>query len=143
MNDRRRILALTIWWCEGTKPRKDKRWKNSYLYPIEVTNCDPKIIKIFADFLRDEIGVPNERIKGQLQIHENDNKEKIESFWSKKIGLPLSQFNKTIIRKIGHKPGKNTGTFKLRTYNKNVYLKLQSLLEKELEKADFGEWRSW
>jgi len=132
MDAKKRTLALAIWWCEGTKPRKDKRWKNSYCLPIEVTNCDYKIIKLFTDFLREDIGIPNKNLKGQVQIHENDDQKAIEKYWSEKIGIPLSQFNKTIVRKVGHKPGKNFGTFKLRTYGKTVYHKLSELLEKEL-----------
>ena len=134
-----RTLALAIWWCEGTKPRKDKRWKNSYLYPIEVTNCDPKLIKIFSNFLKEVIKIPNSKLKGQLQIHEGDNKQEIENYWSNEIGIPLSQFNKTIIRKIGNKPGKNYGTFKLRTYGKDLYNKLKNQLEETLLKAENGE----
>jgi len=139
MNHYMRTLALAIWWCEGTKPRKDKRWKNSYLYPIEVTNCDPKLIKIFSNFLKEVIKIPNSKLKGQLQIHEGDNKQEIENYWSNEIGIPLSQFNKTIIRKIGNKPGKNYGTFKLRTYGKDLYNKLKNQLEETLLKAENGE----
>lgn len=129
----RKVKALIIWWCEGTKARRDYRWKNAYLYPIEVINTNPKIIKIFLDFLREDMKVAPEKIKGQLQIHEGDHKSNIEKYWSELLNLPLNQFNKTIIRKKGNKVGKNKGTFKLRVYNKKLFEKLQNMLEKEIK----------
>ncbi len=128
----RKIKALIIWWCEGTKARRDYRWKNAYLYPIEVINTNPKIIKIFLDFLREDMNVPHEKIKGQLQIHEGDNKKSFEKFWSNYLDLPVEQFNKTIIRKKGNKIGKTRGTFKLRVYNKKLFERLYGMLEKEI-----------
>ncbi len=72
-------------------------------------------------------------MKGQIQIHEGDNKEEIEKYWEKLTGIPKSQFNKTIIRSKGNKPEKNKGTFKVRVYDKNLYLKLESLLIEKLK----------
>ena len=143
MISKRALTALIIWWCEGTKPRKDKRWKNSYLCPIEVINTDPKLVKIFADFLRDDMQVNNERLKGQIQIHEGDDKEMIEDFWANAVGIPKTQFNKTIIRAVGNKPGKNKGTFKLRLYDKVLYLKLNEMINAELNELNTGDWLSW
>lgn len=130
--DRRKLMALVIWWCEGTKPRRDKRWKNSYYCPIEVINCDPKLVRIFADYLREDLGIPNQRLRGQIQIHEGDNQQEIEQYWVNAIGISQDQLNKTIIRKKGNKIGKNKGTFKLRLYGKALYEKLKSSLEDEL-----------
>lgn len=132
MLSKRRTIALTLWWCEGTKLRRDNRWKNAYLYPIEITNTDSRIIKFFADFLREELLVPNYKLRGQIQIHEGDDKDRIENFWSKTLHIPKSQFNKTIIRAKGNRFRNNNGTFKLRTYNKETFQKLQLLLKREL-----------
>ncbi len=134
--DKLDTIALTIWMCEGTKIRKDKRWKNSYLHAIEVTNTDPKVIKIFIDFLK-RLKVPNEKFHGQVQIHKGDDQSKIESFWSSITGIPLSQFNKTIIRETGNKPGKTKGTFKVRVYDKVIFEELRTLLEKELREIKY------
>lgn len=134
----RKLIALIIWWCEGTKPRKDKRWKNSILTPIEITNSDPKIIKIFLDFLIKDLNYPIRKIKGQLQIHEGDNKEAYEVFWANITGIPLNQFNKTIIRNKGNKPNKNKGTFKIRLYDKILYTKLKLMLDDYLKNMSYG-----
>ena len=126
------IVAITSWWCEGSKARRDYRWKNSYLYPIEVTNTDPKIIKAFLNLLQKRFNLPLSKIKGQLQIHIGDDKTKLENFWSNQTGIPVAQFNKTIIRKNGLRRKKSTGTFKVRVYNKELFFKLSDLLNKKI-----------
>ena len=105
--DKRTLISLIIWWCEGTKARRDKRWKNAINCPIEVTNINPVIIKLFIDFLRKDLGIANSALKAQLQIHKSDNKLELEQFWTEISGIPLSQFNKTIIRETGNKIGKS------------------------------------
>lgn len=137
--NKRQLISLIIWWCEGTKPRKDKRWKNVYTHPIEVTNCDPKIIKTFVNFLRNDLKIPEEKLHAQIQIHIGDNQEEIENFWSKISGIPINQFNKTIVRPKGNKPGKNKGTFKVRTYGQEAYKTLKKYLDRELKLANIGD----
>ena len=122
-------VCLTIWWTEGTKVRIDKRWQNTFNYSVEVTNTDHDIIKIFLRYLREKLGVQNEKIRLQLQIHEGDNQENLEKFWEIETEIPRSQFNKTIIRPVGNKIGKSRGTCKVRVYDKKLHLRLIYLLE--------------
>jgi hypothetical protein len=138
MKNKLRTIALIIWWCEGTKARKDKRWKNAYSKAIEVTNTNPQIISIFLDYLRNDLKLSNKKIHGQIQMHEDDNQKEIESFWSEKLNIPLIQFNKTIVRKKGNKPGKSKGTFKLRVYDKIIFEKLEVQLLSELRSVISG-----
>ena len=138
MNKKLQTVAVIIWLCEGTKVRKDKRWKNAYSYAIEVTNTNPIIIRIFIDFLRKNLQAPDDKLRGQVQIHKGDNQKEIEAFWSKITNIPMAQFNKTIIREKGNKPGKTRGTFKVRVYDKAIFEKLQNLLTLELNDIDIG-----
>ena len=73
------------------------------------------------------------RLKLQLQIHDGDNQEEIEDYWSKATKIPRERFTKTIIRPTGHKIGKSMGTCKIRYSDKLTHLKLQSLLESVLK----------
>ncbi len=134
MYSKRELIALIIWWCEGTKARKDKRWKNSVNKAVEVTNTDPKIIKLFTEFLIKDLKVDVSKLRAQVQIHEGDNQIKIEEYWSNISNIPISQFNKTIIRPVGNKIGKNFGTFKIRTYDKILFDSLTDKLNKEITK---------
>ncbi len=134
MNDNlRKTLGLVLWWTEGTKMYKDRRWKNSWVYNVEITNTNPEIVKIFLDFLRKDMKIDETRLKLQLQIHENDNLEYLENFWSKKTKIPKSRFNKTFVRPVGKKVGKSNGTCKIRYSDKETYNKLVIMLEALLE----------
>ena len=128
----RQVVGIIIWWTEGTKAYRDKRWK-SWIYPVDVTNTHPEIIQSFLDFLRKDIGITEMRLKLQLQIHDGDNQEEIEDYWSKATKIPRERFTKTIIRPTGHKIGKSMGTCKIRYSDKLTHLKLQSLLESVLK----------
>lgn len=112
----RAIVGLVLWWTEGTKKRRDLRRKNQWIYQVEITNTDPSIITIFLDFIRSDVGVKESKLKVQLQIHEGDNKNELEQYWSNITKIPLNRFQKTIIRPAGNKPGKTSGTCKIR-YN--------------------------
>lgn len=129
----RKLAALIIWWCEGTKLRKDKRWKNSYIYSTEVTNTNPEVVKIFLDYLVIDLKFDLGKVKGQLQIHEGDNQKEFENYWSQYLKLPIEQFNKTIVRPRGTRQKEHTGTFKLRIHGKQLFSDLQILLDKEIK----------
>ena len=125
----RQIIGVTIWWIEGSKSRKDKRWKNAVSYPVEVTNTNPEMIQLFLDFLRNDIGVQEERLKIQIQIHEDNDKEECEQFWSQITKIPRHRFNQTIVRPIGKKKGKTKGTCKIRYIDKDTYSRVVQLFE--------------
>lgn len=127
----RQVIGITIWWTEGTKAYRPKRGP-SVIYPVDVTNTNPNIIKMFLDFLRTDIGIKESRLKLQLQIHDGDDKEKIENYWSKVTKIPQTRFTKTIIRPKGNKIGKSMGTCKIRYSDKPTYIKLETLLENML-----------
>ena len=126
----REIVGISLWWAEGTKSRLDKRWKLARSYPIEVTNTDPKIIKLFLLFLEHDIGIPRDRIRVQIQVHEGDDKAALELYWSEITGVPITKFNKTIVRPVGRKIGKTRGTCKVRFADKQTYLKLEAFWTK-------------
>ena len=128
----RTAVGISLWWAEGSKSRRDPRWKNAMTYPIEITNTDGKIITVFLDFLRKDIGVNEHQLKLQIQIHEGDNKKELENYWSNLTGIPKERFNKTIVRPVGNKVGKSKGTCKIRFSDKATYNKLQTCLDKVL-----------
>lgn len=122
------IVGLVLWWAEGSKSRRDTRWKNAVSYPIEITNTDPKIIKLFLDFMITELKVDIGRFRLQLQIHEGDDADELKKFWSDVTQISIDNFQKTIIRPVGNKPGKTKGTCKVRFSDKIVYNMLQRKL---------------
>ncbi len=129
---KREIIAIILWWGEGSKSRRDIRWKNTWSYPVEITNTNPLIIKLFLDFLRFDIRVDELKLRVQLQIHEGDDQKELEDFWSQTTGIPIDRFQKTIIRPTGNKIGKSKGTCKVRFVDKTIYLQLDALLKRVL-----------
>ena len=124
----RQILGIVIWWTEGTKLYKYSGTKY-FVYPVDVTNTNPEIINAFLNFLRKDIGIEENRLKLQLQIHVGDDKEKLENYWSVLTKISRERFQKTIIRPAGNKIGKSMGTCKVRYSDKPTYLKLKQFLE--------------
>ncbi len=108
-------------------------------YPIEVTNTNPQIIRTFLLFLRTIVKTPEERLSVQLQIHLGDDQSELEDYWSKVTNIPLSRFNKTIVRPTGKKIGKSLGTCKVRFADKSTYLILEKMLIEELSKIGFND----
>ena len=134
VNNLRQILGTILWWAEGTKSRKDKRWKNCWTYNVEITNTNPEMIKIFLNFLRNDFEIDENKLKLQLQIHEGDNREQLEKFWQEISDIPRSRFNKTIVRSAGNKPGKTMGTCKIRYCDKKIYQQINDNLNRLLRK---------
>jgi hypothetical protein len=126
------VVGTVLWWAEGTKSRKDRRWKNAWTYPIEITNTDPRVILAFLALLKEHLGVPPDRLRLQLQIHEGDNQEELEEYWCRITAIPRENFNKTIVRPVGNKVGKSRGTCKVRCSDKEIYGKLQGRLSEIL-----------
>jgi hypothetical protein len=122
----RRIIGPIIWWTEGTKAYKKKN--GNWVKNVDVTNTNPRIIVAFLDFLRYDVGVDEKRLRGQLQIHEGDSQDDIESFWSSITNIPREQFTKTILRPRGNKIGKSRGTCKVRYSDKLTYEKIEKRL---------------
>lgn len=121
-----------IYACEGTKLRRDFRGKNTYIYAVEVTNSTPEVISVFARFLREIIEVDKTKLRGQLFIYEEMDEECIKEFWSNVSGIPLGQFQKTIIfaTKISKFKPSKYGTFKLRYSSKRDFLDIQERIAK-------------
>ena len=125
-----KIIGAMLYVCEGTKARLDRRY-NRLLYSIELTNSDPKIIKIFRLFLDDIIKIDKKRIHGQLFFYPDLNENKLINFWSKVSSIPRSQFNQSIClkQKNGKFKANPLGTFKIRYSCKNDFLKIQKMID--------------
>ena len=121
------VAGCMIYACEGTKLRRDNRGINTFIYAVEVTNSTPEVIALFARFLREIIEVDEIKLRGQLFIYEEMDEYCIKIFWSEVSGIPLSQFQKTIVfaTKTGKFKPSKYGTFKLRYSSKRDFLEIQ------------------
>ena len=111
--------------------RKDPRYKNTYIYAIEFTNSDPKIVALFRRFMVEQLGIDPKKIKGQLFLYPDLNQREVVEEWSRATEVPSNQFQKIIMLKAKvtkFKPNP-LGTFKIRYSGKEKYLKLQSIID--------------
>jgi len=87
------IAGLAIYWSEG------------YTYEggdqVGFTNSDPKMILLMLEWFEKICEVSKERFKLAVRINQNHKHKtrEVESYWSNLTGIPLSQFNKTVLIK--------------------------------------------
>ena len=91
------IGGVAMYWSEGYK----------YLGGEQVgfTNSDPKMILFILQWFKEICGISEDRLTLQVKInkiHKNRIQE-VENYWSKVTGIPLSQFNKTVLIKAKSK----------------------------------------
>lgn len=80
------IAGLMLYWGEG-----DSSLKNA----TRLTNTDPRMIRIFCNFLVEIFKIPKNNIKIHLTIYPDLSEEKCKTYWSKQIKIGLNQFDKT------------------------------------------------
>ena len=125
-----KLVGAALYACEGTKARRDYRSETRLTYSIELTNSDPKIISFFSLFLKKVLKIDWSRLRGQLFIYPDLDESEVKAIWSKSSGVPINQFQKTIVlkQKVGKFKANPLGTFKLRYGSKKDFLKLQEII---------------
>jgi hypothetical protein len=126
-----RLAGALLYVCEGTKLRKDPRYKNTYIYAIEFTNSDPQIVALFRRFMIEELEIDPSKIKGQLFLYPDLNEKKVMKEWSRRTHISTRQFQKIIMlkAKISKFKPNPLGTLKIRHSSKEKFLELQSIID--------------
>jgi len=86
------ISAIASYWGEGDKAKNGQ---------VRLANTDPKMIKLFYDFLTTFCAVPEHKLRGALYIYSNLNEETCKKFWKKET--KLRHFHKTMVLPSRHK----------------------------------------
>lgn len=90
------ILGVGIYLGEGTKLNES----------IRIINSDPEIIRLSVWWFKEICKLQNENINPCIHIYPDINQKQAELYWSKIIGVPVSNFGKTQIDKRTGKSGK-------------------------------------
>ncbi len=88
------ISGIMLYWGEG-----DRRSANN----LRLTNTDPKMIRLFKDFLLIICAVQPDKIKSYVTIYPDIEEVANRSYWSAITGIPLKQFTKSILIQGKHK----------------------------------------
>ena len=86
------LIGLGLYWGEGVKASQSS---------TAVINSDPRIIKLMIRWFIECWGLGKERFQPRVFISDThvDREEIVLKFWSKELGIPRSQFRKTIFLK--------------------------------------------
>jgi len=80
-----------LFWAEGDKCRN----------AVRVSNSDPALLSLFADFLREHFSVENElfRVHCNLFPDHLKHQREVEEFWLTTLGLPSACLRKSVINR--------------------------------------------
>jgi hypothetical protein len=116
-----RLAGLMLYWAEGNKNNR-----------VGISNSDPELIRFMMKWFREICHVPDSRFKLYLNLHSGQNEGDIKKFWSTVIGLPVSQFSKSYVKKEGTGYKKNIlyhGTIKIEICDKNLLYQILGWIE--------------
>ncbi|MEU3375142.1 hypothetical protein ABZ734_32485 [Streptomyces sp. NPDC006660] len=104
LSDRELLLVgVGLYWAEGAK---DKTYRRSER--LHFINSDPDMIRVYLRWL-ELLGVPRERMRFRVSIHESADVAGAEQFWADLAGVDPATFQRATLKK--HNP---------RTTRKNV-----------------------
>lgn len=89
------IATLMLYWGEGDKSSKAGL--------VKIGNTDPDMLKVFVIFLKDLCGVLENKIRVHLILYPELDADKCVSFWAERLGIPISNFQKSTIIQGRHK----------------------------------------
>ncbi|TSC88015.1 MAG: Uncharacterized protein G01um10147_246 [Microgenomates group bacterium Gr01-1014_7] len=90
------IAGLALYWGEGHKKSRNR---------VGFCNSDPKMIKFLILWLVKYLGVKlaDLRCRVGINVIHTKREQVVREYWSKIIGIPLSQFNSTSFKKVNNK----------------------------------------
>ena len=121
------ISGLMLCWGEGAKSLKPGI--------VRLTNSEPAMIGIFYKFLQ-KLGVTKDKIRIRLLLYPDLVDTVQKNLWSKMIGIPIEQFNKSAFIKGRHATRRlSYGVCNIEVYSRGLLEKLLvwlKLYKKEL-----------
>jgi len=111
-----KLIGAMLYWGEGSKNNG-----------VRISNSDPNLIKFMVHWLKEICKVSSEEMKAYLNIHANQNDDKIKRYWSNITGIPLNSFGKSYIKPEGTGHRKNilhNGVIKIVINDENLRHKI-------------------
>lgn len=90
------MLGLALYWGEGYKGLSQE---------LGFTNSDPTMILFFIQWISQIYGIPRSRLILRVSINgmHSHRVRRVEQYWSRTTGVPLSQFTMTSLIKTASK----------------------------------------
>lgn len=83
------LAGLFLYWGEGSKTTNAS---------VGLTNTNPSMLKFYIRWL-ELLGIKRKNLKVSLHLYSDMNIKKQEKYWSQELGIPVSQFRKSYIKK--------------------------------------------
>lgn len=88
------ISGVMLYMGEGDRVSK---------HNVYVTNVDPRMLKIFKNFLLHVCNCPKSRVRGSILIYPDLIDEECRNYWASKLDMKLENFRKSVIIQGRHK----------------------------------------
>jgi hypothetical protein len=92
--------GLIMYWCEGDKSEESRT------YRAALTSADPKILKLFVQWLEKYYGVEKARMKIRLHLWPTSDEKAAKDFWSSTLEIEPDNFTKSWLKPRGRGAGK-------------------------------------
>ena len=123
--ERLKALGLGLFWGEGNKNNN---------HSVRLGNSDPRLIKSFREFLIKICGVKKNKLRYNLLLFNDANKEEAVNFWNRELGLGYSK-----IRSITSLKPRGKGTYKNKSMTGVLMIEFcNTKLKKEIDKMVKG-----
>lgn len=91
------LLGVALYWAEGYKKGIIRNGRERTSHIVSLTNSDPKLVRFFVKFLRENCLVPHERIRIWLRFFKHQNERHLKRFWSSTLSIPTANFGKSLL----------------------------------------------
>ncbi|MFJ3790322.1 hypothetical protein [Kitasatospora sp. NPDC090091] len=99
------LVGVALYWAEGAKDKQYARRER-----VRFINSDPQVIRLYLAWLR-LLGVPPERWRLRVAIHETADVAAAECYWAEIAGVPVELFQRATLKRHNPKTArKNTGS---------------------------------
>ncbi|MEU9102333.1 hypothetical protein [Streptomyces sp. NPDC048361] len=93
------LVGVGLYWAEGAKDKTYRRCEQ-----LQFINSDPGMIQVYLNWL-ELLGVPRERMRFRVSIHESADVAEAERFWAELAGVDPATFQRATLKK--HNPRTN------------------------------------
>ncbi|MDP3732312.1 MAG: hypothetical protein Q8R31_04720 [Candidatus Omnitrophota bacterium] len=87
------VAGIMLYWAEGMMSNAARGSR----YTLALSNSKYELLKIYCSFIRRFLNLPDKKLRACLFLYPDLKESRIKRFWSKKLCVPISQFNKSII----------------------------------------------
>ncbi len=122
------IAGTMLYWAEGYKGEKSTF--------VDLANSDPKMIRVFLNFLRTAYEVDEKKFRVLLYCYTDQDVAELKRFWSKVTKISIERFIKPYIRDDFRKDGRKMehGLIHVRYIDKKLLLDIKSKISEFAEK---------